>query len=354
MGFLLKRLSLGIALITLASFALLASDSSWWRGQHKVPRVAIVQHASTPVLEDGVRGMVAGLAQRGYIDGKTISLSYYNAEGDITTGNTIAQDVVHGGFDLVLTSSTPSMQTLANANKDGLVMHVFGLVADPFSAGVGLEKDQPLHHPRHLVGLGTFSPVADAFKLARRCLPTLKSVGVVWNPAESNSQAFTKRAREVCKEMGIELLEANADNASGVQDACAALISRGAQAIWVGGDNTVNSALDVLLASARRGGIPAFSILPGKPDRGTFFDVGNDFVEVGVMTGQIAGDILKGADPATIEVRDVSEVVPVRIIVNLRVLDGLKETWQVPDDVLQKADAVVDAKGIRQKEKRAK
>jgi putative tryptophan/tyrosine transport system substrate-binding protein len=347
----LSRLALGMIFIALASAVLLLSDSKLLRGAKKLPRIAVVQHASTPVLDEGVRGMVDGLAAEGFVHGETADLVMYNAEGDVTTANTIAQDVVNGDFDVVITSSTPSMQAVANANRDGKVVQVFGLVADPFSAVAGLDKNKPLQHPRHLIGLGTFSPVGESFRIARQCLPALQTVGVVWNPAESNSQAFVGRARVVCKEMGIDLIEANADSASGVQEACQSLIGRGAQGIWMGGDNTVNSAIAVLVGTATRGRLPVFSILPGKPDRGTFFDVGNDFYEVGLLTGKMAAQVLRGVDPATLEVRDVADVVPVRIHVDTLVLEGLKDPWHAPEALLKRADAVVDQTGIHTRKK---
>ncbi len=66
-----RRLALGLALIVIASAVLLLSD----RGQRTtsaahVLRIAIVQHASTPVLDEGVRGMIDGLAERGFRDGR--------------------------------------------------------------------------------------------------------------------------------------------------------------------------------------------------------------------------------------------------------------------------------------------
>lgn len=346
----LKRLSLGVFLIAGLSALLLFSDTNRMRGEHRLPRIAIFQHASTPVLDDGVRGMIAGLADQGFVDGSTAVITYFNAEGDITTANTISQAVVNGQFDLVITCSTPSMQAFANANRDGKVMHVFGLVADPFSAGVGLDRTDPLKHPRHFVGVPTATPtVRDSFQLARRCQPGLKTVGVVWNPAESNSQYFTETARNACKELGIELLEANADNPSAVLEACNSLLTRGAQAIWVGGDNAVNAALDVVISSARRGGVPVFSILPGKPERGTMLDIGLDFFVVGKMTGDLAGKILRGEDAAKMPIRDVSDLMPHFLVVNTTAMKGLKENWRAPDDLLKEANITVDEAGVHRK-----
>src|SRR6187399_2619172 len=133
----LKRLALGFFLIGLTSAILLLAD----RGHRKsgggtALRIAIVQHASTQVLDDGVRGVLDGLAARGFREGETLAVERFNAQGDMPTGIAIAKQAVSGGYDLVITSSTPSMQALANNNKDGQVKHLFTLVADPFAAGV--------------------------------------------------------------------------------------------------------------------------------------------------------------------------------------------------------------------------
>ena len=59
----------------------------------KVHRIALVQHASTPPLDEGVRGLIQGLAEQGFRDGDAIRLSTYNAQGDMPTGIAIARQV---------------------------------------------------------------------------------------------------------------------------------------------------------------------------------------------------------------------------------------------------------------------
>src|SRR5262249_33226186 len=107
------------------------------------------------------------------------------------------------------------------------------------------------------------------------------------------------------KTLGIDLLDAPVENSATVLDPLHAVISRGAQAIWIGGDVTVMSATKTVVAAARKAGIPVFTITPGQPDRGTLFDLGANFHECGRLTGALAGDILNGTDPATVPIRDV-------------------------------------------------
>jgi len=340
----IKSLSLGLLLIFLAALSLLISDWNRRTGDRQnMPRVAILQHASTPVLDDAVHGMIDGLAKEGFVEGKTITYRRYNSEGDISVSNSIAKEIVAGNFDMALTSSTISMQTLANANRGHKMVQFFGAVADPAAAGIGIDMSKPLDHPANLVGIGSFIPVDWAFQTAREMFPALKFVGVPWNPSEPNSRAFVVKAREVCKKLGITLLEAQVDNSSAVGEATSSLASRGAQAVWVGGDVTVVVAMDAVVAAGRRAHIPVFSLIPGKPDRGTLFDAGADFYRVGLQVGELAAKFLHGADPRGMPIENI---VPQYLVVNELALKGLKDPWHVPNELLAKAVIVVDKAGI--------
>ena len=172
----LKRLLLGSILIASASLALLLSDLGRRSTGASLPRIGLLQHASTLLLDEGANGAVDALAAAGYIDGKTIFIDKFNAHGDISVGNSIATQMVSSHYDLLLTVSTLSLQAVANANRGGKVVQVFGLVADPVAAGVGISRTDPLVHPPNLVGIGSFLPVQDAFRIARSIFPGLKRV----------------------------------------------------------------------------------------------------------------------------------------------------------------------------------
>jgi putative ABC transport system substrate-binding protein len=281
--------------------------------------------------------MIDGLAATGFVDGKNISIRRYNAENDLPTANAIAKEMTSGAYDLVLTASTLSLQTVANANRAGKALHVFALVSDPFGAGVGISRENPLQHPRHLVGYGTMQPVAEAFELAKRLSPGLKIVGEAWNPAEANSEVQTNVARETCRRLGIQLVEANVEKTSDVFEAASSLVARGVDALWVGGDVTVMTAIDAVVRAARKGNIPVFTSMPRSAEQGALFDLGANYYEVGRLAGTLAGDLLNGRDPSKIAVENV---LPITLLVNREALNGLKDPWTFPDDVLRTAEQV--------------
>jgi ABC-type uncharacterized transport system substrate-binding protein len=339
----LRRCALGLILIAAASAVLLLSDRAGRSaGAAAVRNVALFQFASQPILDDGLRGIVDGLAAFGFVDGQTVKLQKFNAEGDIATANTIARQLTGGEFDLVVTETTPCMQVVARANGNAKVPHIFGLVSDPPGSGVGISADNPLSHPPYMAGLGTMQPVPGLFRLVKRMNPALKSVGVAWNPAESNSEACTKLARAVCKELGITLLEATVEKSTDVAQAAGSLTARGVQAIWVGGDTTVAVGIDALISTATKSGVPVFTNLPGKPDRGSMLDLGADYYQVGRLTGSLAGMVLRGLSPATVPVKNM---MPEQLMVNRKVLAAIGGGWHAPPDVLAKATTVVDPSG---------
>ena len=339
----IRRLALGCGLIAAAAGVLLVSD---WPNRQRVrgdsPRVAIFQISSRTGVDLSRDGVLAGLADEGFVSGRSLTLQLFNAENDLPTAGTIAHGIVHGGFDLAITLTTPALQTLAAANRDGRVPHVFGVVTDPVGAGVGIGTRDALDHPPHLVGIGTFQPVREIFCLARRIHPRLRTVGTVWCPAEKCSEACTRIARKIAAEQGITLLEAPVDNSAGVHEAAVSLTARGVEAIWVGGDNTVETAIGEIVTAASRARIPVFVNTPDHVKMGALFGLGADYAVVGREVGRLAGRVLNGLAPAEVPIENV---VPPQLSVNRSVLAALGGNWQIASDVMAAASLVVDDAG---------
>ena len=348
----LRRLILGLVLIAAAAALLLFSDlgsriqpDDAQSPAEKTVRLAILQHVSQTVLDQGREGIMAGLAERGWVAGRNLDVKLYNAEGDLTVGQAIAKEMISGGNDMLLTISTVSLQAVANANRKSQIDHVFGLVTDPVAAGVGISPDDPLVHPAWMAGYGTMQPVAKSFRIAREMNPELKTVGVVWNAAEANSESQILLARKVCEDLGITLLEATVDNSAGVGESAAALTSRGAEALWVNGDVTVITAIDSVIAAANKADIPVFTVVPPNVKRGALFDLGADYREVGRLAGALAGDILNGREPATVPIENA---LPEIQTINLQALKDLKGPWTIPESIQKSARIIITESGVEQ------
>jgi len=334
----LKHLWLGLALIAVASGILLSSDIGR-RQKHRpaparIPRVALFQFVSTTLIDDTATGVVDGLAAAGYVDGQSITLKRFNASGDYATATAIAKDLASGGYDQIVTVSTPALQAMAAANRDGKTPHVFGAVTDPYGSGVAITGAAPDQHPAHLVGIGTFQPVASAFAIARQMNPQLRRVGVVWNPTEHNSEACVLKARATCRELGIELAEANVGNTSEVPEAIRSVLAREVDAVWIGGDTVVNASTGSVIAIAKAAGVPVFTNDPTDTARGALFSLGASYPDVGRTIASLSVKLLRGTDPRTI---GVENVVPERLTLNSETLAAFAAKWSATPELLARA-----------------
>jgi putative ABC transport system substrate-binding protein len=226
---------------------------------------------------------------------------------------------------------------VARANQDGKVKHIFGVVADPLAARVGINPTNPYDHPKWMVGIGTFMPVGELLEMARRLNPRLRSVGLPWNPAEANSQSYTRAARESAHRLGINLLEGNVENSTVVGEVTDSLVARGAEAILMTGDNTISIAADTVIASARKAHIPVMATSPESVGKGALFAMGADYYRVGRQIGDLAARVLSGEDTATLP---ILYQIPKTFLINRRVLAQLRDTWVFPPDVLAEAKDV--------------
>ncbi len=336
----LGRLGLGLALIAASAAVLLLTDRRRNEPAARMPRVAVFQFSSQSILDDGVRGLLDSLRDHGYEDGRTMLLQKFNAENDLPTAASIARELTGGRFDYVFTVSTNCLQAVAKVNRDGRVKHVFGVVADPIEAGVGINPRDPLGHPKNMGGIGSLVPVVDVLELAKRMNPRLRRVGLPWNPSQSNSETYTRMARAAAPRFAIELLEGTVDATPAVGEVVASLVARGAEAILTTGDLTVSLAMDAVVTEARRGGIPVFATLPFAATRGALLAMGGDYYLIGRETGDLAARVLGGEDMDRIP---IIYSLPKLLVVNRSGIHKLKDAWTIPVDVLAAAKEVTTA-----------
>lgn len=324
---LFKTLRAILAFLITAGILLLLDLENRRSGTKKeIPEIAIFKIASRNILDEAENGILDKLNLRGFVNGKTVIITRFNAEGDMGTANTIARNILSSHFKMVITISTPALQVMANANKEGKVLHVFCAVTDPYVSGVGITGKAPDQHPAHLAGIGTFQPVERAFEIARKMYPSLKKVGTVWCTSETCSEACMRLARRKCAELGIELLEAGIQSSTQILESAMAITARGAEALWIGGDNVVEAGSGQMIDAANRAKIPLFTNNPYYEGGNVLFGLGAEYYEVGQTAGNMAADILNGKPTSDF---GVENLVPMKLKVNPQALKNLKDPWDI-------------------------
>ncbi len=319
----INRLALAasMAMVLMSSVALAADKVT-------VAVTSIVEHPALNAARDGVK---KALEDAGYKDGDNLTFQFETAQGNPATAAQIAQKYVGESPNVIVPIATPSAQAVVAATQD--IPVVFTAVTDPVSAQ--LVKD-PAHPGGNVTGVADMSPVAEHLKLIKQIVPTVKKVGVTFNPGETNSVVLLAALKKAAPDYGVEIVEAPATKSSDVQAAAQSLIGK-ADVIYVPTDNTIVSALEAVIGVGTDNKIPVFSGDTDSVTRGTIASVGFDYFDVGRQTGEVVVRVLKGEKPADIAVINAAGT---DLFVNTKAAAAMGVT--IPQDLIAKAKKVIN------------
>lgn len=294
----MKKWKLGITSSILATLLLAgcgsnsddnAGESSGDDKQYQVGITQIVEH---PSLDAATEGFKTALKD----EGLDVKYDEQNAQNDQNNSNTIAQNFVSQGVDLIFANSTPSAQASLNATRD--IPIVFTSVTDPVAAKLITSFEEP---DGNVTGTSDGNPEAIPSTIAFMAEEMgIKSVGTVYNTGEANSIAQVETMKKEAENAGLKLVEASVTTSSEVKQATESLVGK-VDAIYIITDNTVVSALESVVMVANDKDIPLFVGEFDSVKRGGFAAFGFDYYDIGYDAGKMAAQILKeGKSPSEI------------------------------------------------------
>lgn len=301
----------------------------------EMKRVAISTIVEVPALMDAKQGILDGLAERGYIEGKTITIDYQNANGSMPTQQQIAKKFMGGDPDVIVPITTPTSQAMIAVTRD--VPIVFAMVTDPVKAGLIAQFKQP---GGNVTGVSDAEPIDAQLALMIDMVPGLKRLGFVYNPGLDNAIATLDELRAHATPRGIEIVESAAPTTNEVILATRRLIGK-VEAVYLPNDTTVVAALEAIVKTGQDAGLPVFTGETSGVDRGSAGSVGLDYRAVGHTAGLMVADVLDGKDPGTIDVVVAYEMHDrLETVVNKGSAEKMGLT--VPQSVLDRADRVIE------------
>ena len=104
-------------------------------------KIDIVTMTDTPQLLEVRDGILQGLKERGYVEGKNLKVDFKSAQGNFGTAQQIARQFVGDAPDVIVPITTPTSQAVAAATKSLPV--VFTTVTDPVAAKIVPKLDKP-------------------------------------------------------------------------------------------------------------------------------------------------------------------------------------------------------------------
>lgn len=259
--------------------------------------VAVSQIVEHPALDACRNGLLKGLNDAGYIEGKNLKFSFQTAQGNPAIAAQIANEFVGDNADVLVGIATPSAQALANATQT--IPIVFSAVTDPVGAKLINSMEKP---SGNVTGLSDLSPVAQHIVEMQKIIPSLKTIGIVYNPGEENSNSLVKLLKSAASAAGIEVVEGNANRTAEVGSATEVVAGQ-SDIIYAITDNTVASAIAAMIKAANEANTPVFGAETSYADAGAIAAVGFDYYQIGYQSADYVIKILKGSAPSDLPAR---------------------------------------------------
>lgn len=297
-------------------------------------KIGISTIVEVPQLVETRDGIIAALADRGFVVGKNLTIDYQNANGNAPTQQQIARKFVGDGVDLVVAITTPTAQAMVSATKD--IPIVFASVTDPLKAKLIDRFEKP---GGNVTGVSDAAPIAEQLVLFSKIKPGLKRLGFLYNPGLDSSKATLDWIKEAAAKVGIIIVEVAAPTSNEVVPAARKLVSQ-VDAIYVPNDTTVVASLEAVIKIGEETRTPIFSGETRGVERGTVASMGLNYTEIGRIAGDMSADVLGGKKIGEVDAVIAYKAKP-KFVVVVNEGAGARMGTPVPAEVLAAATRVV-------------
>lgn len=300
------------------------------KNEKKVAKVGVLQFVSHPSLDLIYKGIQEGLAEEGYKDDQ-LKLDFMNSEGDQSKVATMSKQLVSNGNDIVVGIATPAAQGLASVTKDLPV--IMAAITDPI--GANLVKD--LKNPGgNITGVSDHNPAQQQVELIKALTPDVKTIGALYSSSEDNSKTQVEEFKEYAEKAGFKVETFAVPSTNEIASTVNVMTSK-VDAIWVPIDNTIASAFPTVVSSNQTAKKPIYPSATAMVEAGGLASVVVDQRDLGVATGKMIAQVLKGAKPADTPVNVFSTG---KSVVNKKLAKELGIT--IPESILKEAGQVIE------------
>lgn len=314
------------ACLLLISFSIGFAVAHPQKADPSLKHISIIQNVEHPALNASRQGIEDELKNA------NVSITTESAQGNPSLAAQIAQKFVGNAPDVMVGIGTVSTQALVSADHNHQIPIVFCSVTDPKGAGLVKNLQKP---EGKITGLSNFIDPSIQFQWFKKILPSLTTIGVIYNPGEPNSVSLNEQMNKIAHKHGLKIQFAAANTTADVAQAMHQLIGK-VQAVFINNDNTALAAFDAIVKIGLDNKLPVFCSDTDMITHGALAVIGPDQYELGRQTGKVILQVLKGQQPNQIPVGfpDKSE-----FQLNLKIAHQLGIV--IPESLIQEASHVV-------------
>lgn len=303
----------------LAILALLSFPASSLRGEEMV--VAVIKSKDIAPYNLAIKGFEERLKQQGL----SPWLVPFDLEKSGTSPGALLEEVRRKKPDLLFTLGTKATEAVAASIHDLPV--VYSILLNP---GPGITAS------RNVTGAMMDIPFKAQFEVLQSILPGARTVGFLFNPAETN--AVIEEADRAARSMGLKVVALPVRAESDIPERLRELQGK-ADVLWMIADSTVYTprSTEFILQESMKREIPFVGLSARYVKAGALFAISWDYADMGVQAAELAYRLLSGASPAA-----VAPVTPRKLPLEINLRSARALGIKIPRRILDQAEQVYE------------
>ena len=324
-----KLLALSSILVSMSLFVGCAGSGTGSTNEGKAVNIGITQIASHPALDASREGFLEALADKGYKKGENLNIELQNAEGDIATAQLIATNFTSSKKDLIFAIATPAAQVAFNTTKD--IPIIVTAVTDAKEAGLVQSNEKS---GTNVAGTSDAVPIEQQVKLIRDLFKDAKTIGVLYNTSEVNSEIQVNDLKEAAKANGFEVVTKGITSVNDISQALDAILGS-VDVLYTPADNLVASSMAIIAAQATQKKVPVVGAEEAHVQNGALITEGISYKKLGYEAGLMAVQVLEGSNISELPVKKSEET---QLVINEDTMNKLGIT--IDQSIMERATLI--------------
>lgn len=313
-----------------------AAAASWPLSGIAAPRriAFLAQIARPEPFETHIFGtLAAALRNLGYVEGRTASIDWSFANGDVAALPGLAASIVQAQPEVVITAGTLSVVTMHKATKE--IPIIFGNVSDPVGAGVVKSLNSP---GTNVTGVLNFSSpmMPKLLEVLLDAVPRVGEVGVLVNPLQPSHAGILDSLRPLAQARRVRVVGFPTATASDIESAFSAMARDNVRALVVPVEGLFIQHRKMIAELAIKSGVVLAAVDSEFADAGALVTYGADQHAMFRTVADYADRVLRGTRPQELPVQQPSAYI---MAINRRTEKALQ--LQLPPSLLLRANRVI-------------
>jgi putative ABC transport system substrate-binding protein len=275
------------------------------------------------------------LRERGYVEGRNITIEYRYAEGRVDRAPDLAAELVRLKVDvIVVQGGTPWIQATKNATKTIPIVMMSG-GSDPVDEGLVESLARPGGNVTGLTNLiGELG--GKRLELLKEAVPKVARVAVLYEQANPNHVLELKEVQTAARALKLTIQPWEVRAADDFEKVLAALSKERPDALYVPGGTLLRASEKRIVGFALKSRLPSMYNNREYVDAGGLLFYGANVAESYRRVAYFVDRILKGAKPSDLPVEQPKKF---EFVINLKTAKQIGLT--IPPNVLARADKVI-------------